>query len=226
MTTGQPDRPIRVLVVDDDFLARSAVEAILAPRPDIEVIGTASGGAEAIELARAHRPDVVLMDVQMPGMDGIETTRELLRHVDTQVAAMTSIAGADTVARMLEAGAYGYVLKETAPADLAHAVVTVARGDAFLSPLHTRQLIERLTVDSGAGERRHAAEVVETLTDRERDVARLVATGASDDEISRELHLAPSTVKSHIQQARLKLGARNRTQMAVIVDRAMRGPAF
>lgn len=220
------DRRVRVLVVDDDPLVRTAVEAILSPHGDIEVIGLAASGPEAIELARARRPDVVLMDIQMPDMDGIEATRLLLEHVDTQVAAMTSIAGAETVARMLEAGAYGYVLKESAPADLATAVLTVARGDAFLSPRHTKDLVTRLAVDSGAADRRRARALVDTLTERELAAARLVAAGASDDEIASALHLAPSTVKSHIQQARLKLGARNRTLMAVIVDRAGLGPAL
>jgi len=215
-----------VLVVDDDALVRSAVEAILSPNEDIEVIGLAASAPEAVELARVHRPDVVLMDIQMPGMDGIEATRAILSQVDTQVAAMTSIAAVDTVARMLEAGAYGYVLKESAPADLATAVRTVARGDAFLSPRHTKQLVNRLAVDGGLPERRRAEELVQTLTERERDVARLVATGASDDEIARELHLAPSTVKAHIQQARWKLGVRNRTLMAVVIDRAGLGPAL
>lgn len=215
-----------MLVVDDDALVRSAVEAILSPNEDIEVIGLAASGPEAVELARVHRPDVVLMDIQMPGMDGIEATRAILSHVDTQVAAMTSIAAVDTVARMLEAGAYGYVLKESAPADLATAVRTVTRGDAFLSPRHTKQLVNRLAADGGLPERRRAEELVQTLTERERDVARLVATGASDDEIARELHLAPSTVKAHIQQARWKLGVRNRTLMAVVIDRAGLGPAL
>ena len=211
-------------IVDDDFLTRAAVQAILAPRPEIEVIGTADSGAAAIELVRARRPDVVLMDIQLPGMDGVETTRAMLQHADVHVAAMTSIAATETVLRMLEAGAYGYVLKDTAPDALAEAVLTVARGDAFLSPRHTREIVERLATDSGADTRRAAAQRFATLTEREREAARLVATGASDEEIARSMYVAPSTVKTYIQQARVKLGARNRTQVAVLVERAGETP--
>jgi len=216
---------VRVLVVDDDFLVRAAITGILAPRPDIHVVGTAGSGPEAIELARTTRPDVVLMDIQMPGMDGIEATRALLAVIDTDVVAMTSLAAADTVQRMLDAGAYGYVLKDTAPEALAEAVLTVARGDAFLSPHHTRTLLERLGSDSGLDARRSAAELFGTLTDRERVVARLVAAGATDAEIARAVHVAASTVKSHIQQVRLKFGVRNRTQIAVMVERAGETPS-
>jgi len=218
--------PVRVIVVDDDFLVRAAVQGILAPRTDIEVVGTAEGGVEAIELARAKRPHVVLMDIQMPGMDGIEATRALLAQVETDVVAMTSIATADTVQRMLDAGAYGYVLKDTAPEALAEAVLTVARGDAFLSPRHTRALVERMASDSGLEARANAAQLFATLTDREREAARLVAAGEQDDEIAQAMHVALSTVKTYVQQARFKLGVRNRTQIGVIVERAGETPAL
>lgn len=218
-------RPVRVLVVDDDFLVRAAVKGILEPHPQIDVVGAAASGAEAVELARTSRPDVVLMDIQMAGMDGVEATRAVLAQVDTQVVAMTSIASADTVRRMLEAGAYGYILKDTAPEALAAAVLTVARGDAFLSPRHTRTLLERLASDSDRDARRAAAALFATLTERERDAARLVAAGSTDSEIALSMHVAVSTVKAHIQQARLKLGVRNRTQIAVMVERAGETPA-
>ena len=224
VSSADVPRPVRVLVVDDDFLVRTAVKGILDPRPDIEVIGTAGGGGEAIDLARRSRPDVVLMDIQMPGMDGIEATKALLAEVETEVVAMTSLGAAETVQRMLDAGAYGYVLKDTAPDELAEAVLTVARGDAFLSPRHTRSLLEGLASGSGHDARRKAAELFGTLTDRERDAVRLVAVGATDSEISEAMHVAVSTVKSHIQQARLKLGVRNRTQIAVMVERAGETP--
>lgn len=218
------DRPVRVLIIDDDFLVRAAVEGILGPRADIEVVGSAGSGAEGIEVARVRRPDVVLMDIQMPGMDGIEATRALLRQVDTDVVAMTSIATPEAVQRMLAAGAYGYLLKDTAPEALAEAVLTVARGDAFLSPRHTRALVERMASDSGLEARRAAAQLFASLTERERDAARLVAAGATDSEIARSLHVALSTVKTYIQQTRLKLGVRNRTQIGVIVERAGETP--
>lgn len=215
---------MRVLIVDDDYLVRAAIEGILAPRRDISVVAAAASGAEAVALARVERPDVVLMDVQMPGMDGVEATRTVLAEVDTQVVAMTSLASADTVQRMLEAGAYGYVLKDSAPDALAEAVVTVARGDAYLSPRHTRTLIERLAAETGADGAGQAARLFATLTDRERDAARLVAAGATDGEIAEQMYLAPSTVKSHIQQVRMKFGVRNRTQIGVIVERAGETP--
>lgn len=213
-----------MLIIDDDFLVRAAVEGILGPRADIEVVGSAGSGAEGIEVARVRRPDVVLMDIQMPGMDGIEATRALLGQVDTDVVAMTSIATPEAVQRMLAAGAYGYVLKDTAPEALAEAVLTVARGDAFLSPRHTRALVERIASDSGLEARRAAAQLLASLTERERDAARLVAAGATDSEIARSMHVALSTVKTYIQQARLKLGVRNRTQIGVIVERAGETP--
>lgn len=218
-------RPARVVIVDDDSLVRMAMKGILDPHPDIEVVGTATSGAEAVEVARATRPDVVLMDIQMPGMDGVEATRLILAQVHTDVVAMTSLATAETVQRMLEAGAYGYVLKDSAPEAFADAVLTVARGDAFLSPRHTRALLERVASDAGSDARRRAAELFGTLTDREADAARLVAAGATDHEIALAMHVAPSTVKAHIQQARMKLGARNRTQIAVIVERAGQTPS-
>lgn len=218
-------RPVRLLVVDDEPFPRHAIPAILGAYPGIEILGAVDSGAAAIEFARANRPDVVLMDIQMPGMDGIETTRSLLAQVDTNVAAMTSIADIGTVTRMFEAGAYGYILKDSAPGDMAQAVLTVARGDAFLAPVHTRQIVAQLAADSGADARREAAALFASLSERERDVARLVATGASDDEIARAMHLGVSTVKSHVQHARLKLRARNRTQIAVLVERAGETPA-
>ncbi len=216
---------MRVVVVDDDFLVRAAVMGILEPRGDIEVVGAAASGVEALEVARASRPDVVLMDIQMPGMDGVDTTRALLDQVDTDVIAMTSIGTAETVQQMLDAGAYGYLLKDAAPDALAEAILTVARGDAFLSPRHTRALVERLASDSGSEARRAAAIQFEALTERERGAARLVAAGATDAEIASAMHVALSTVKTHIQQARLKLGVRNRTQIGVMVERAGETPA-
>ncbi|HEU5222060.1 MAG TPA: response regulator transcription factor [Candidatus Lumbricidophila sp.] len=125
---------------------------------------------------------------------------------------------------MLDAGAYGYLLKDSAPSEFVAAVHVVARGDAFLSPSHTRGLIERLGAEAGREVRGEAATLFATLTDRERDAARLVAAGATDAEIAARMHVAPTTVKTHVQQARLKLGARNRTQIAVLVERAGETP--
>lgn len=212
------------MVVDDDFLVLTAVKSILGPHDDIEVIGLAENGSQAIELARRNHPDVVLMDVHMPEMDGVEATRALLEQVRTEVIAMTSIGTPEMVQRMLAAGAYGYVLKDAAPDELAKAILTVARGDAFLSPRHTRALLEQVASDSGQDAKAKALAAFETLTERERDTARMVSAGATDGEIAHAMHVALSTVKTHIQQVRFKLGARNRTQIAVIIERAGETP--
>ncbi len=224
--TDDFDGPVRILVVDDDFLVRAAVQQILGAQTGIEVVGVAADGVEAVQLARTTRPDVVLMDIQMPGMDGVTATKAVLSAVDTNVVAMTSLALSDVVERMLAAGAYGYVLKDTAPEALAEAVFTVARGDAYLSPRHTRALLERLASEVRSEDRRQTVSLFGSLTAREKAVARLVASGATDGEIAAAMHLALSTVKAHIQQVRIRFGARNRTQIGVMVERAGETPAL
>lgn len=224
MGTGEAQRQVKVLIVDDDALVRAAVTGILNSDASIDVVRAVSSGAEAVEFVRSSRPDVVLMDIQMPGMDGIDATKALLAIVDTQVIAMTSLTSHDTVQRMLGVGAYGYLLKDSAPTEFVEAVHMVARGDAFLSPGHTRGLIERLGSEADRSARDEAAELFATLTDRERDAARLIAIGATDAEIALRMHVAPTTVKTHVQQTRLKLGVRNRTQIAVLVERAGETP--
>ncbi|MBY0690149.1 response regulator transcription factor [Microbacterium marinilacus] len=205
-------------------MARAGLRGILETASDIEVVAEAGDGAGAVEAARAHRPDIVLMDVRMPGMSGAEATSALLAHVDARVIAITSFDSEDYVFRMIESGASGFLLKDTAPLDIIQAVRTVAAGDSVVSPRSTAHLVRRFAATSGDAARRHAAERFATLTARERDVAVHVAGGATNDEIAAAMHLSVATVKTHLDQVRIKLGARNRALVCVLVERAGFGP--
>lgn len=217
----------RVFIVDDDALVRQGLRGILDAADDIEVIGEASGGAEAVELARRHRPDVVLMDVRMPGMPGDEATRLLHEVVSTSaVIAITSFDSADYVFRMLEAGAVGFLLKDADPADFGKAVRAVMSGEGFVSPRSTAHLLSRFAGGGDHAARRDAQARFARLSPRERDVAVLVAEGASNPEIAEALHLSIATVKTHLEQARITLGARNRALVCVAVERAGFGPGL
>lgn len=218
---------IRVLVVDDDALVRQSLRAILGAAADIEVIGDLSNGVDAIAFARERRPDVVLMDVRMPGMPGPESTAALLAEVPgAKVIAITSFDSEDYVFRMLEAGASGFLLKDSATAHFADAVRSVHSGEGFVSPRSTVHLIARFAGGRDHAMHREAQQRFATLTPRERDIAVLVAEGASNNEIALALHLSVATVKTHLEQARLKLGARNRALMCIAVERAGFGPGM
>ncbi|UWF77541.1 MULTISPECIES: response regulator transcription factor [Microbacterium] len=216
---------IRILIVDDDALVRQALRGILSAAPDLEVIGEASGGGEAIEIARRHRPDVVLMDVRMPGMPGDEATTALREQLpDTRVIAITSFDSGDYVMRMLEAGAQGFLLKDAEPADFIRAAHAVMKGDGFVSPRSTAHLIARFAAEGDEAARRIARERFGALSPREKDVAVLAAEGASNQEIADRLHLSVATVKTHLEAARIALGARNRVLLCIAVERAGFGP--
>ncbi len=206
---------IRVLVVDDQELVRTGFRMILEAEPDVEVVGEAGDGRAAIEDALRLRPDVVLMDIRMPEVDGLLATEEILRTLDPapRVLILTTFDPDDYVYRALRSGAAGFVLKDIPPAELVTAVRTVARGDALIAPSVTRRLIERfgrqLTVAADPpGE-------FDRLTEREREVLQLVARGRSNAEIAAELHLSPTTVKTHVSSLLLKLGLRDRVQAVV-----------
>lgn len=217
--------PHRVLLVDDDALVRQGLRGILATVADIDVIGDVAGGAEAVEFARRHRPDVVMMDVRMPGMPGDEATLLLREMVpDTAVIAITSFDAEEYVFRMLEAGAVGFLLKDAEPIDFVRAVRSVAKGEGFVSPRSTVHLISRFAGGRDHAARREAQGRFARLSVRERDVAVLVAEGASNQEIAESLHLSVATVKTHLEQARITLGARNRALVCVAVERAGFGP--
>ena len=206
---------IRVLLADDQALIRTGIRSLLDAEDDIEVVAEATNGAEAVELAREHRPDIALIDVQMPVMDGIEATRRIVSDTSldaVHVVVLTNYGIDEYVFTALRAGASGFLLKDTEPADLLQALRVAVRGDALLSPAVTRTLISEF-VSRPANLARASA--LDVLTPRELEVAALVAHGLSNDEIAQRLVLSPATAKTHVSRAMTKLGARDRAQLVV-----------
>ncbi|MET0492632.1 MAG: response regulator transcription factor [Actinoplanes sp.] len=209
---------IRLVLADDQALIRAGFRMFVDPEPGIEIVGEAGTGREAVELARSLLADVVLMDLRMPEMDGIEATRRIaqdegLRGV--RVLVLTTFEGDDNVLHALRAGASGFLGKHVEPADLVHAIRVVAAGEALLSPAATRAMIGHL-LDRPAAAALPAAPALTVLTDREREVLALVASGLSNDEIAARLYVSPLTVKSHLNRTMTKLGARDRAQLVVM----------
>lgn len=214
-STSSAPEVLRVLVVDDQPLMRSGFSMMLSAEDDIAVIGDAADGAAAIEACRELRPDVVLMDVQMPGMDGIAATREIAADdalAGVHVVVLTNYGIDEYVFEALRAGASGFVVKDTEPADLVEAVRAAVRGDALLSPAITRRLISEFVARPPDA---IAADGLDLLTPREREVVALVAHGLSNDEIAERMVLSPLTAKTHVSRAMTKLGARDRAQLVV-----------
>ena len=212
---------VRVLIVDDDALVRSALAMLLDGANGIRVVAEAGDGSEVPAALDAHPVDVVLMDLRMPRVDGITATARTLARADPPaVVVLTTFDADEGVLRALRAGAAGFLLKDTPPADLVAAVRTVAAGDPILSPRITRRLMERAAADSGARDRARAA--LAGLSEREREVAAAVGRGSSNGEIAAELHLGVATVKAHVSHVLLKLGLDNRTQIALLVNDADR----
>jgi len=212
---------IRVLVADDQSMVRAGLRMILSSAPDLELVGEADDGARAVAAVREHRPDVVLMDIRMPEMDGIAATAAL-RRLDTppQVIVLTTYQADDQVLSALRAGASGFLLKHTPPAEIVNAVRLVAAGEAMLSPSVTRTLLSHLG-NAQAAERRHAAtERLAALTDREREVAVSVGSGASNAEVAASLFMSEATVKAHVSRLFTKLDVANRVQIAIVVHDA------
>jgi DNA-binding NarL/FixJ family response regulator len=207
--------PIRVLLADDQALVRAGFRALLDAEADLKVVGEASNGREAIELARAMVPDVVLMDVRMPELDGVAATRAIAEDealAEVRIVILTTFELDEYVFESLKAGASGFLVKDTEPADLVRAVRAVAAGDALLSPGVTRRLIEEYaahTKDAGP------SPALEELTEREREVMALVAEGLTNDEIAGRLFVSPATAKTHVSRAMTKLRARDRAQLVV-----------
>ncbi len=215
------DGVIRVLLVDDDPLVRSALSLMLGGQADLRVVGEAADGAAGVERARELRPDVVLMDIRMPVLDGLEATRRLLRDPrPPRVIVLTTFDADENVVRAVAAGADGFLLKDTPPAEIVEAIRRVADGEAMLSPSATRSLVSRVREDA-AGDRSAAARArLDLLTEREREVAVAVGRGLSNAEIAGELHLSVPTVKTHVSRLFDKLGAANRVQIAICVHDA------
>ncbi|MEU9830580.1 response regulator transcription factor [Streptosporangium sp. NPDC048047] len=206
---------IRVLLVDDQPLIRAGFRALLEAEDDLQVVGEAGDGARGLALAREHRPDVALVDVQMPVMNGIETTRRIAADpalAGVHVVILTNYGLDEYVFDALRAGATGFLVKDTEPADLLHGVHVAARGDALLAPAVTRRLIgefvARRPLTSATG--------LDVLTNREREVMALVAHGLSNDEIAAHMVISPATAKTHVSRAMTKLAARDRAQLVVL----------
>lgn len=210
----------RVLVVDDEALVRAGLRMILAAADDLEVVAEAGDGADAVAAVQRHRPDVVLMDIRMPRVDGLAATRAVLAlDSPPRVVVLTTFDLDDYVFRALEAGASGFLLKDTPPRDLVGAVRVVAAGEAMLSPAVTRRLIGHFA-DGGSSRRRAAAQRLEVLTAREREVLLAVARGLSNAEVGRELYMSEATVKAHVSRLLTKLDVANRVQVAILAHDA------
>ncbi len=209
---------IRVLLVDDQELVRTGFRMILADEEGIEVVGEAANGQEAVESASSLDPDVVVMDVRMPVLDGVEATRRLRGEADApgpRVLILTTFDADEHVVEALRAGASGFLLKDVPPPDFVRAIRIVASGEALIAPSVTRRLLDRFAKLSVPADESHAERMRE-LTDRERDVLKLVAQGLSNREIAERLVLAEPTVKTHVSHLLLKLGLRDRAQLVVL----------
>ena len=217
---GVSDR-IRVLVVDDDALVRAGLSMVLAGAEDIVIVGEATDGNEVAHAVSEHEPGIVLMDIRMPGMDGLAATELLRAQADApEVIVLTTFDVDEYVLRALRAGASGFLLKDTPPADIVRAVRAVAVGEPMLSPTITRRLIDHVTDSEGGDRRQHAREQLDRLTEREREVAVAIGLGKSNAEISRELYMSVATVKAHVSRVLEKLEFNNRVQIALLAHDA------
>jgi DNA-binding NarL/FixJ family response regulator len=223
---------LRIVVADDQALVRVGFCGIISATPGLEVVGEAANGSEAVAAAREAKPDVVLMDVRMPVMDGIEATRQITSSTDVRVLILTTFDLDEYVYAALRAGASGFLLKDTLPADLLNAIRVVAGGDALLAPSVTRRLIgefARSATASFANADRpevkatgavacaaNAQRALEVLTDREREVLELVARGMSNAEIAEHLTISPATAKTHVAHLLTKLDSRDRIQLVIL----------
>jgi DNA-binding NarL/FixJ family response regulator len=206
---------IRVVVADDQDIVRAGLTMILNAQPDIEVVGAAADGRAAIELARRVRPDVCLFDIRMPGLDGLAATRALAGPEVADPMAVVVITTFDLdeyVYAALRAGARGFLLKDAGPDLLSQAVRAAADGEALIAPTITRRLLGAF---AGSGPAPAPRQPTDPLTDREEEVLTAVARGRTNSEIAAELHIALSTVKTHIASLLLKIGARNRVEIAI-----------
>jgi DNA-binding NarL/FixJ family response regulator len=215
---------VRVLVVDDDPLVRSGLGMMLAGAEQIEVVGEVDDGRGVLAAVDSHHPDVVLMDIRMPHLDGIAATR-LLRAQPRppHVLVLTTFDADELVVQALRAGAAGFLLKDTPPAEIVRAIELVDAGDSMLSPTVTRRLIALVAGDADAAARHESArERLAALSDREREVALAVGRGLSNAEIAAELYMSVATVKAHVSRLLTKLRVDNRVQIALVVQESKR----
>ncbi|KUO12816.1 response regulator [Streptomyces sp. DSM 15324] len=208
---------IRLLLVDDDPLVRAGLRLMLGGADDIEIVGEAADGGQAETLVDRVRPDVVLMDIRMPAVDGLTATERLRRRPDApQVVVLTTFHADEQVLRALRAGAAGFVLKDTPPAEILDAVRRVAGGDPVLSPTVTRQLMDHAAGSTADTRRTRARERLTALAEREREVAVAVGRGLSNAEIAAALFMSVATVKAHVSRILARLGLNNRVQIALL----------
>jgi DNA-binding NarL/FixJ family response regulator len=201
---------IRVLVADDQALVRSGFRMILDERPDLELVGEAADGAQAVELARQLDPDVILMDVRMPELDGVEATSQLVdAGTRARILVLTTFDLDEYVYASIRAGASGFLLKDVQPDELVDAIRVVAAGNSLFGPTATQRLLERF------GDEPRRPRTLDGLTDREREILALLATGLSNAEIAQRLYLSETTVKTHVSAVLRKLGARDRVQAVI-----------
>jgi DNA-binding NarL/FixJ family response regulator len=207
---------IRVLLVDDQALLRAGFRALIDAEDDLEVVGEAGDGEAAVEVARREKPDVVLMDIRMPRVDGLESTRLISAEPTldgTHVIILTTFELDEYVFEALRNGASGFLLKDTEPVDLLAAIRVVAAGDALMSPSITRRLIAEFASRSRPT---ISSDVLDVLTEREREIVALVGEGLSNAEIADRLVVSPATAKTHVSRAMTKLHVRDRAQLVVI----------
>lgn len=210
---------IRVLLADDQSLIRAGFAALIGSTTDMQVVGEAADGREALAAAREHRPDVVLMDIRMPEVDGLQATREITGDPTldgVRILVLTTFEADDHVLAALRAGASGFMGKDVGPTQLLDGIRTVAAGEALLSPRATRGLISRYLATPMTAARELDEGVLGSLTDREREVVALVGRGMSNEQIAADLVLSPLTVKTHVNRAMTKVGARDRAQLVVL----------
>src|SRR5215471_5590944 len=207
---------IRVLVADDQALVRGSFRVLVNTADDLQVIGEAATGAEAVEIAIREKPDVLLMDIRMPVMDGIQATQQIIRSPQTsgvRVLILTTFDLDEYVFSALRAGASGFLLKDTPPADLLAAIRVIAAGDALLAPAITRRLIAEFARRPEPGQQ--PAATLAGVTGREREVLTLIGRGLSNDEIAQALHITMATTKTHVSRLLAKLRARDRAQLVI-----------
>ncbi|OKJ66981.1 response regulator [Streptomyces sp. CB02261] len=208
---------IRVVIADDEPLIRAGIRMILTSDPEIEVVGEAADGRAAVEAARTHAADVVLLDIQMPVLDGLSALPELRRAAPrARVIVLTTFGERENVLRALEHGGAGFLLKDTAPAELIRAVRAAAAGDAYLSPTATRHVVERLATGREAVRAEQARGRVAGLSEKERDVLSLLGEGLSNADAGRRLHMSEATVKTYVSRILAKLDCENRVQAALL----------
>ena len=212
---------LTVLLVDDDALVRAGLRVILSSAQDIDVVAEVGDGSGAVDAVRQHRPDVVLMDIRMPQLDGIAATAALRRlDAPPHVIVLTTFQADEQVVAALRAGASGFLVKDTPPADIINAVRLVAAGDAIVSPSVTRTLLAHFGTTETSERHQVAVHRLSALTEREREVATAVGAGSSNAEIAASLFMSEATVKAHVSRLLAKLGVANRVQVAILVHDA------